>query len=639
MKKILLILISLLFFNILNAEELSYKENLSEINNIEESLFLFKKTLVMPQVYLFDTSSFNCSGTGCEESRYVNGIGNITLYEYERVGGRNSYLVDEEDFFAIDKVENSTNMRDIIITSVGEENIKVGDTAGLRPNVYVKKGVKVTGSGMKSDPWIFVEPNYNIEITLINATIDGKNTYKENIKTYGTERILTLNVEEKYAVKNNTCLASNITFTNNILTISDIAEDLKCTIEYEKVDKIFSYKEEDQEYVIPYSGYYKLEAWGAQGQAEANEEGGLGGYASGEKYFEKGTVLKINTGGTNGYNGGGAGKYNGGGASTIKLNDEVILAAAGGGGGKDGTPGGNDSGEGGEASKMDYTTIEDGGPGSDGANYSGGGSGYGYEYEANCSECYTGENTCQGGTIEYNCSDCYTGETKCVYGCDSEYDPCKSTKEVCQSGTKNGSCKSYKSCVNSSCGCATYNSCQSSSCGCASYKSCQSPSCGCASYDKTQGCVTAGDCKCISYKKCISSSCGCASYKSCASSSCGCASYKSCANSSCGCASYEQITDPCMTTKTVCVGGTVQTNCSSCHHTTTTCAYGCDTRYDECATGHNTCEYGCDTIKVEYKSGHGGKNMIDWLGNTKSEIGKRTGNGEIRISFISEGAI
>ena len=324
-----------------------------------------------------------------------------------------SSLLLNTTIYAID------NNEDIIITPVEERSATSSDTAGLRPNLYVKKGVKVTGSGTKSDPWIFVEPNYYISIKLENATINGKNLSKEIVQEIDGIKVYTIVPNEKHALKNIDCgTYTNYTFEKNVFTLNNINSDISCTITYELVDKTFNFLADDQEYEIPYTGYYTIETWGAQGA----DEGGLGAYASGEIYLEKGTILKINTGGSGdnnsapGYNGGGSGLHYGGGASTVKINDTIIIAAAGGGGGKDGTAGGSGNGEGGLASKDDGVGT-DGGPGTAGENAGGGGSGYEYSYLGECSECHTGHNTCQGGTIATNCSDCHTGSpNECVGG-------------------------------------------------------------------------------------------------------------------------------------------------------------------------------------------------------------------------------
>ena len=63
----------------------------------------------------------------------------------------------------------------------------------------------------------------------------------------------------------------------------------------------FAYTGQIQQFTVPVSGRYKLEAWGAQGA----EDGGVGSYSVGEVELTQGDVLYIAVGGQNGFNGGG----------------------------------------------------------------------------------------------------------------------------------------------------------------------------------------------------------------------------------------------------------------------------------------------------------------------------------------------
>ena len=89
------------------------------------------------------------------------------------------------------------------------------------------------------------------------------------------------------------------------------------------------------QYVIPYSGYYKLSLYGAQGEGYGNYAGGKGGMTEAVIYFRKGQVLQYTIGGQNGYNGGGMGTSfgNGGGYSSVATEEKGVLLIAGGGGG------------------------------------------------------------------------------------------------------------------------------------------------------------------------------------------------------------------------------------------------------------------------------------------------------------------
>ena len=145
------------------------------------------------------------------------------------------------------------------------------------------------------------------------------------------------------------------------------------------------FEEKEIEYIVPLTGTYQFELYGAQG---ANN-GGKGAYIKTEVLLNAGDVLKIAVGGQNGYNGGGITKnaYNGGGATTIKRNGNYLIRAAGGGGGESGTPGGDNNGSGGVSAGA--------GAGANGSNSGGGASSPDYNYSCNCS-------TCGGGCSDYD---------------------------------------------------------------------------------------------------------------------------------------------------------------------------------------------------------------------------------------------
>lgn len=576
MKLILMIIFSL---NILNNKIASLEDKTSEVNIID-NLNKIYNSLETPNIYLFKTNKFDCRSNGCTSSNFTN-IGNISTYEYNIVGGNDSYLSIPNDFYGLEGNSNK------VITPFEIKDTDENTNSGLRANEYVKKGVMVTGSGTKSDPWRFVKPNYKIVINIKNATINGNSNVSETIndfeKEYNvipneeyhvfrnitcdgiadyqvinnklifsnirTDLTCTLNYRslkhfitlvvnggtvsnnnlevmdeensefdvvpnDKHALKNVSCTNDQeISYIKNKFTLKNVIEDSVCILNYELVDTTFAYKESPQTYEIPYDGYYTLEAWGARGSGS----GGYGSYVKGEIYLTKGTVLTINTGGTNGYNGGGDGYYKGGGSSTIKTTS-IIMAAAGGGGGSDGTAGGNGTGAGGASSGGSDTN---GGPGTAGTNGGGGGSGYNYEKKENCSSCYYGENTCQGG---------YTSET-----------------------------------YNHGTGSITYT------CGDNGWS-------GVGTYNV---------------------SCGSGGTKS---FSCGSAPTGACTK-----------------------GATTSVACSG---------YCTRQVYKSCLTGSNTCSYGCDVKKTPYNSGKGGTNIIDnSITLVTSSIGANSSNGKVQISY------
>ena len=159
----------------------------------------------------------------------------------------------------------------------------------------------------------------------------------------------------------------------------------------------------EQTFTAPYTGYYQLEVWGAQGGSYSTSiNGGYGGYSTGAVYLTQGTTLYVNVGGTStssdgGYNGGGDTactrtgtifNVGGGGAthiasktgvlSTLSNDINKILIVAGGGG---------------------SAYYYDGGSGSLSAAGGSAGGFIGNKGNINTNFCYTGPDTpASGGT-------------------------------------------------------------------------------------------------------------------------------------------------------------------------------------------------------------------------------------------------
>ena len=210
----------------------------------------------------------------------------------------------------------------------------------------------------------------------------NNNTYgkvKPNIKLSANAGTVKYNIVPNtgYQYKSTTC---NGTVVDNILTISNITSNISCEVVFEPIKVQVNlnlaggvvettYTEpKEHTYTVPYTGTYKLEAWGAQGGvkiAGGTSTIGYGGYSVGNISLVKDTSLYVNVGGAGlttssastilagGYNGGGKGySYSddrggasGGGAthiatvsgilSTLSSLREKILIVAGGGGGSD----------------------------------------------------------------------------------------------------------------------------------------------------------------------------------------------------------------------------------------------------------------------------------------------------------------
>lgn len=183
---------------------------------------------------------------------------------------------------------------------------------------------------------VYQEKYDEIEISVDKQDEEQVVTGIGNVSLSGEEQELQIAVTSKDGT-------STSIYTLNISYV--VIEDKK-----EKTE--FSYTGDYQEYIVPYSGYYQIELWGAQG-GSSSTVGGKGAYTSGTIYLKKDEKIYVYVGESGGniqtatYNGGGYSGtlYNarsGGGATDIRLVsgswDEFeslksrIMVAAGGGG-------------------------------------------------------------------------------------------------------------------------------------------------------------------------------------------------------------------------------------------------------------------------------------------------------------------
>lgn len=190
---------------------------------------------------------------------------------------------------------------------------------------------------------------------LVNVNIEY---YADNIKIDKAPNSSTYNFN-KIDCQN----GSNLTWDSDKweFAINDYKENDTCKIYFSSKTTIeLAYTGDAQEFIVPKTGVYKLEVWGAEGGSNNENDGGYGGYASGLISLARGDNLNIAIGGTTtsktgGYNGGGAGGsgggsyasgLGGGGATSItsslindgqlanyENNKDAVLIVAGGGGG------------------------------------------------------------------------------------------------------------------------------------------------------------------------------------------------------------------------------------------------------------------------------------------------------------------
>ena len=169
-------------------------------------------TLTDNNSIILSTNKFNCFSSTCNTSNYTN-IGILTNYEYNQIGGNNSYLKSLNPFLL--KTENGFN-------EVTDNGINEGVTSSnLKPVVYIQTEVQTSGSGTSGDPYTLTPSS---DINLVAYTLNGQST----TKTYA--ELLTTNVVKNVTCKNGTTAEWN--YERNGVFLSEIKTPDYCTIDF-----------------------------------------------------------------------------------------------------------------------------------------------------------------------------------------------------------------------------------------------------------------------------------------------------------------------------------------------------------------------------------------------------------------------
>ena len=242
-----------------------------------------------------------------------------------------------------------------IIVTTQEGNIRIYKVTATRYDLesgqHNSKLKKLEVNGYAISPK-FAPLKYNYETTVSSHEID----LNIEAEAYDSDAEITLTGNRH--VRENTG-------TMYVRVHAPSVADTIYAITYTKVqvqrEYIYPYEGKEKTFVVPFTGTYKLDVWGAQGgSVHETLYGGYGAYATGEIELNEGERLYINSGGagtvsastTNGgYNGGGyandGAAGSGGGATHIALDSgllknlsshatdgRIIIVAGGGGGSK-----------------------------------------------------------------------------------------------------------------------------------------------------------------------------------------------------------------------------------------------------------------------------------------------------------------
>ena len=181
-------------------------------STLTTDLTSFYNTLEDKEVLVQETNKFNCFTNTCAESTY-NNIGLLTDYEYNQIGGVNSYLSTTEKYY----INTSNGIKEVTSSEITNPS----NTSGLKPTIYLQTGVQVTGSGTVSDPYIISPAS---DINLVSYTLNGQATDK----TYA--ELLKTNVVKNVTCKNGTTATwDNTDFS---IKLKNIHTPDYCTIDF-----------------------------------------------------------------------------------------------------------------------------------------------------------------------------------------------------------------------------------------------------------------------------------------------------------------------------------------------------------------------------------------------------------------------
>ena len=301
-------------------------------------------SIILVVVLLIGTtySLFETSNTDDNLNVYQTGVLDVTyIASADKITFSTVSLENEDDIIIIPPyritVKNTGNV-------AYKFDLKLNDTTATDTIDYDYIMTKVG----KLEPKSLSDCNNNIIKS--NIIVPAKKSVDIDIRVYLSQDVANTEIGKSFY--------ANLLVEG--LAVYTETDDIDNSILAFPVGEDFKYTGSVQEYVVPVSGFYQLEAWGAAGGSyNATNYGGKGAYTTGLIELTEGTKLYVYVGGegpaevtqTNigGYNGGGySGSYSGynssggGGATDIRLvggtwNDfnslkSRIMVAAGGGG-------------------------------------------------------------------------------------------------------------------------------------------------------------------------------------------------------------------------------------------------------------------------------------------------------------------
>ena len=186
--------------------------NKTTVSEYKTSLKYFYNTLYNPSDHIFSTNLFDCGAASCKAND-LNDIGLLSLYEYNKIGGLNSYIDPYVPFY----IRNGSSVNEVTNSGIKENT----ETSGMRPVIYLKEDTVVTGMGTVDDPYVISELS---DLNIVGYTIDG------NTSSNSFDYLLANNI-----VKNINCQkGTNATwnYESETMDVSDVVIGDSCVINF-----------------------------------------------------------------------------------------------------------------------------------------------------------------------------------------------------------------------------------------------------------------------------------------------------------------------------------------------------------------------------------------------------------------------
>lgn len=177
-------------------------------------LTTFYNTLTGIDAYIEETNYFNCYSTSCTANTNFTNIGLLTDYEFNEIGGVNTYLNRKMPFI----VNSEQGLKEVTTSGYNET---VSASTNARAVIYLKNKTHVINSGTEADPYIL---SPETDVAIIGYTVNGKATSDKFEDLLKTNLVNTITCD-----KGTTAVWDNETSS---IKLSNIKAPDYCTIDF-----------------------------------------------------------------------------------------------------------------------------------------------------------------------------------------------------------------------------------------------------------------------------------------------------------------------------------------------------------------------------------------------------------------------